>query len=123
MIADAGKEEKEMKIVNSDLKDFSLEDYNEQIGFYTYNYLYFQDATQFYEAFGVDFKKPVNIILNANYDKKAAYYDYKIIMDRELSNPEDVFSPYTQYHEFSHFAMHTMYGSVFEEIIKEKNHG
>ena len=110
------------KIIKPNLKDFSLDDYVEQIGYYIYNYLYFQDAAEFYIKQGVDFTKPVNILLGQKYDKKAAYIDYKIIMNDEIWHPENLFSPYTQYHEFSHFAMHTMYWDLFNEMIKSKNH-
>ena len=76
--------EQELKIIKPNLKDFSLDDYVEQIGYFVYNYLYFQDAAEFYIKQGVDFTKPVNILLGQKYDKKAAYIDYKIIMNDEI---------------------------------------
>jgi len=85
--------------------------------------MYFTDAIEYYIEKGVEFEEGLQILLNVNYDKGAGYENKKIIMDGYYASPEHPFSPYTHYHEFSHYVMHTMYGDVYDQIVKEKNHG
>jgi hypothetical protein len=120
------------------LTDFTLQDYvslqDPDLGhkkyalvIFFYNYLFFQDALEFYEGLGVDFSMPAHVILDA---AQSSYNDQRIFIDHYHIDPatkpwrkKHAFAPYVQYHEFSHFAMHTMYGATWDQMITEKNHG
>jgi len=115
-------------VVKSELADFSLADYKEtHLDLLFYNYMFFQDALEIYEGLGVDFSLPVHIVLA---DKKSFYLDHKIFIAQSDTDPSNrryrekyPWAPYVHYHEFSHFAMHTMYGAAFDKMITGKNHG
>lgn len=115
-------------VVKPEIADFSLADYKDtHLDLLFYNYMFFQDALEFYEGLGVDFSLPVHIVLA---DKKSFYLDHKIFIAQSDTDPSNrryrekyPWAPYVHYHEFSHFAMHTMYGSAFDIMSTEKNHG
>jgi hypothetical protein len=86
------------------------------------NYLHLEEAYRFYtEGVHVTLQKPVIFIAESGI-KDSFYIDHKIVMNPKLMKSDHPWQPYVLFHEFSHYAMHEMYGNVWDQIIKGANH-
>lgn len=89
-------------------------------------YIHLTEALEFYRALGVKFDNPVNVYTFVSTPKKGFYYykDHTIGIDGKWSYIKNEWRPFLDYHEFSHYAMHSLYGKAFEDVAEtELNHG
>ncbi len=110
--------------LDKDVKDFDFNNIASELYFTAERYVHLTEALEFYLDHGVEFSKPVKVVTFVNYPGKAQYNDYKIIIDRSLSEDHE-WNPFVVYHEFSHYAMNEMYGDeMFMDMAKNSpNHG
>lgn len=85
-------------------------------------YVHLTEALDFYRELGVDLATPVDVVTYVDYPMRASYHARKIVIDRDIGARHEYF-PFVEYHEFAHFAMHSLYGPLFEEMSQERNHG
>lgn len=110
--------------IDKKITDFNFENLAGELYSTAQRYVHLSEALEFYQDLGVDFKKPVKVVTFVQYDGIACYSGYKIFIDSSVSSANHKWFPFTEYHEFSHYAMNQMYGDeYFTELLKSPNHG
>lgn len=110
-------------------EEYKVEDFDfanlvvEEIYHTARRYVHIAEALEFYQDLGVEFDKPVDVVTFMHHGTTALYLDYKIYIDDIFCDSHE-YSPFLEYHEFSHYAMNQMYGDEFyNELLKSPNHG
>ena len=73
-------------------------------------YLHFTEALEYYLSLGVEFDKEVKI---ETFSEKSSHYspkEWKIFIDIDRSLYDSEWRAFVEYHEFSHFVQHMLYG-------------
>ncbi len=110
--------------INKNINAFDFENTPEELIASAKRYVHIAEALEFYQDMGVAFDKSLKVVTFVNYPGRAAYLDNKIMITNALSVSTHGWSPFTEYHEFNHYAMHQMYGDVlWEEMLESPNHG